>query len=109
MRVKKKSKLTTNDISNICGISIISDSEESFSESCFRYGHLYEEEEDMTPIHYQEDYMTSVQIALQLFCEDNPKIPEEEFTTWYQQLIDDDELLKNLNKCSDYVQSVINS
>ena len=105
-QIKKCTKLTTNDISNICGISIISDSEESFSESCFRYGHLYEEEEDMTPIHYQEDYMTSVQIALQLFCEDNPKIPEEEFTTWYQQLIDDDELFRLDKRTIDLLDDV---
>ncbi len=99
-QIKKCTKLTTNDISNICGISIISDSDETFSQTCACYGHLYEEEEDMTPVHYVEDYMTSVQIALQLFCEDNPKITEEEFTTWYQQLIDDEKLFR-LDKQTD--------
>ncbi len=97
---KTSSILTTKDIYNICGISIISDSDETFSQTCARHGHLYEEEEDMTPVHYVEDHMTSVQIALQLFCEDNPRITEDEFTTWYQQLVDDEELFR-LDKHTD--------
>ena len=105
-QIKKCTKLTTNDISNICGIGIISDSDETFSQTCACYGHLYEEEEDMTPVHYVEDYMTSVQIALQLFCEDNPKITEEEFTTWYQQLIDDDELFRLDKRTIDLLDDV---
>lgn len=44
--------------------------------------------------------MTSVQIALQLFCEDNSQITEEEFTNWYQQLVDDEELFR-LDKQTD--------
>lgn len=96
MKTKKKkpSLLTPKDINNICGVEIISDSDETFSQTCVRYGNLLFEEEDMTPQQYEEDYMTSAQLALLSFCEDNPKITEESFKAWYQGLIDDEELFR---------------
>ena len=94
-RKKNPSLLTKIDINNICGVEIISDSDETFSQTCVRYGNLLDEEENgMTPQQYEENYMTSAQLALQSFCEDNSIITEEEFTTWYQQLIDDEELFR---------------
>ena len=98
MKTKKKkpSLLTKKDINNICGVEIISDSDETFSQTCVRYGYLLHNDEGtgMTPQQYEEDYMTSAQLALQSFCEDNSTITEEEFTTWCQQLIDDEELFR---------------
>lgn len=101
MKEKNKlpSNLTEEDLSVLGEIEIISDSDETFSQTCARHGGLYEEE-DTTPVHYLEDYMTSVQIAFQSFCEDNPKITKEEFTNWYQNLIDDEELFR-LDKHTD--------
>ena len=90
---KKLSLLTEDDFNNINDIEIISDSDESFSQTCTRHGVLYVEE-DMTPVHYPQDYMTSVKIAIQAFCEDNPKINVDDFTNWYQNLIDDEELFR---------------
>jgi hypothetical protein len=101
-KMKKPSLLTKKDINNICGVEIISDSDETFSQTCVRYGDLLrnDEENGMTPQQYEEDYITSVQLALQSFCEDNPKITEESFKAWYQGLIDDEELFR-LDKHTD--------
>lgn len=95
-KTKKPSLLTKKDINNICGVEIISDSNETFSQTCVRYGNLLhnDEENGMTPHQYEENYMISAQLALQSFCEDNSIITEEEFSTWYQQLIDDEELFR---------------
>lgn len=83
------------DLTDLGDIEIINESDESFSQACVRHGVvLYEDEEDVISEHYLEDYMTSVQIVLQDFCKDNPKITKEEFTTWYQQLIDNEELFR---------------
>lgn len=102
MKTKGKlpSLLTNDDIKAICGCEIISDSDETFSQTCVRFGNLLSEEEDMTPIHYVEDYITPTKIVLQSFCKDNPKITEEEVTTWYQGLIEDEELFR-LDKHTD--------
>ena len=104
MKTKKKnpSLLTQKDINNICGVEIISDSDETFSQTCARHGVLLynDEENGMTPQQYEEDYLTSVQTALLSFCEDNPKITEESFKAWYQGLIDDEELFR-LDKHTD--------
>ncbi len=98
MKTKKKkpSLLTQKDINNICGVEIISDSDETFSQTCVRHGILYYnyEEEGMTSVQYDENYINSVQLAFQAFCVDNPQITKEEVTTWYQQLIDDEELFR---------------
>ena len=104
MKTKKKnpSLLTQKDINNICGVEIISDSNETFSQTCVRYGDiLYTDEENgMTFPQDEENYMASVQKALLSFCEDNPKITEESFKDWYQGLIDDEELFR-LDKHTD--------
>ena len=91
---KKPSLLTPKDIYNICGVEIISDSDETFSQTCVRYGNLLLAEEEMTPPKYEENYMSSALKALLSFCEDNPQIADESFKAWYQGLIDDEELFK---------------
>ena len=65
METKKKSPsyLTEEDLSVLGEIDIISDFDETFSQTCVRHGVvLYEDEENMIP----------VQITFQGFCKDNP-------------------------------------
>jgi len=60
------SKSTNNrTCNNICDVEIISDSDETFSQICVRYGDLLQNDEEngMTPQQYEEDYITSVQLA----------------------------------------------
>lgn len=71
-----------NSIGNIA--YVLNDSDESFSQCCARFGRLLFDDKEFIP----------VQIALQSFCVDNPKITEESFTTWYQNFLDDKELFK---------------
>lgn len=88
--MKRKSYLTKEEIDRIHDIESLGETDESFAQSCVRFGDLFNDEE----------YMTPVQVVLLSFCEDNPKITEEAFKAWYQGLIDDEVLFK-LDKHTD--------
>ena len=62
---------------------LLQDTDETFSQSCMRYGHMSD-----------KDLLTPMQAALWAFCEDNPKLRKEEFATWYQGLIEDEDLFQ---------------
>lgn len=86
MKEKKKrpSLLTEEDIDTIESLEyIMLFSDETFSQICARSCDSLHDDEIFIPI----------QVALQSFCEDNPQIGND-FTTWYEKLIDDDELFR---------------
>ena len=63
--------------------TLLQDTDETFSQSCMRYGHMSD-----------KDLLIPMQAALWAFCEDNPKLKKEEFVTWYQGLIEDEDLFQ---------------
>ena len=63
--------------------TLLQDTDETFSQSCMRYGNIPDDE-----------LLTPMQVALGAFCEDNPKLKKEEFATWYQGLIEDEDLFQ---------------
>lgn len=83
-KMKKPSLLTEEDIDSIESLEyIMLFSDETFSQICARSCDLLSDDENYIPI----------KVALQSFCEDNPQIGND-FTTWYEKLIDDDELFR---------------
>ena len=87
MRKKKPSSLNQEEINIFETMEmVLQDTDETFSQSCMRYGDLSD-----------KDLLIPMQVALLAFSEDNPKLNANEFSTWYQGLIDDQELFR-LNK-----------
>ena len=72
-------------------------SDETFSQICARSCDSLHDDEIFIPI----------QVALQSFCEDNPQIGND-FTTWYEKLIDDDELFRLDKVMENLVEDVSN-
>ena len=84
MKKKKPSSLTKRDYNIFQTMeTLLKDTDETFSQSCMRYGDLPDDE-----------LLTPMQAALWAFCEDNPKVRKEEFATWYQGLIEDEDLFR---------------
>ena len=87
MRQKKPSSLSQEEINIFETMEmVLQDTDEAFSQSCMRYGDMDD-----------KDLFIPMQVALVAFSEDNPKLNANEFSTWYQGLIDDQELFR-LNK-----------
>ena len=87
MRQKKPSSLSQEEIIIFETMEmVLQDTDETFSQSCMRYGDMDD-----------KDLLIPMQVALLAFSEDNPKLNANEFSTWYQGLIDDQELFR-LNK-----------
>ena len=87
MRKKKPSSLNQEEINIFETMEmVLQDTDETFSQSCMRYGDMDD-----------KDLLIPMQVALVAFSEDNPKLDANEFSTWYQGLIDDEELFR-LNK-----------
>ena len=87
MRKKKPSSINQEEIDIIETMEmVLQDTDETFSQSCMRYG-------DMS----DKDLLIPMQVVLLAFSEDNPKLNANEFSTWYQSLINDEELFR-LNK-----------
>lgn len=88
MKTKKiPSLLTEQDIFNMEQMewALNQNKEDSVSQCCLRYGYGNMPDEDL---------LNPCQRALSALCEDNPDINEEEFTTWYEQLIEDEEVFR---------------
>lgn len=84
MKKKKPSSLKQEHVNIIETMeSILQDTDETFSQSCMRYGHMSD-----------RDLLIPMQAVLWAFCEDNPKLRKEEFATWYQSLIEDEDLFQ---------------
>ena len=84
MRKKKPSSLSQEEINIFETMEmVLQDTDETFSQSCMRYGDLSD-----------KDLLIPMQVALLAFSEDNPKLNANEFSTWYQGLIDDQELFR---------------
>ena len=84
MKKKKPSSLTERDYNIFQTMeTLLQDTDETFSQSCMRYGELPDDE-----------LLTPMQTALWTFCEDNPKLRKEEFATWYEGLIEDEDLFR---------------
>ena len=84
MRKKKPSSLNQEEINILETMEmVLQDTDETFSQSCMRYGDLSD-----------KDLLIPMQVALLAFSEDNPKLNANEFSTWYQGLIDDQELFR---------------
>ena len=84
MKKKKPSSLKQEDINILQTMeNLLQDTDESFSQSCMRYGEISDDE-----------LLTPMQETLWSFCEDNPKMKKEEFATWYQGLIEDEDLFR---------------
>ena len=84
MRKKKPSSLNQEEINIFETMEmVLQDTDETFSQSCMRYGDLSD-----------KDLLIPMQVALLAFSEDNPKLNANEFSTWYQGLIDDQELFR---------------
>ena len=87
MRKKKLSSLNQEEINIFETMEmVLQDTDETFSQSCMRYG-------DMS----DKDLLKPMQVALLAFIEDNHELNANEFSMWYQGLIDDEELFR-LNK-----------
>ena len=79
---KTPSLITAEDIDNLLGLAeVLSDSDETFSQSCMRFGNLPDEDTDIP-----------ADVAIQSFCEDNSLITADLFMSWYQRLLDDEDL-----------------
>ena len=84
MKKKKPSSLKKEDINILQTMeTLLQDTDETFSQSCMRYGNLPDDE-----------LLTPMQAALWAFCEDSPKLRKEEFATWYEGLIEDEDLFR---------------
>ena len=84
MKKEKPSSLKQEDINIFETMeSLLQETDESFSQSCMRYGKIPDDE-----------LLTPMQAALWAFCEDNPKINKEEFASWYEGLIEDEGLFQ---------------
>lgn len=79
---KTPSLITDDDIDNLLGLAVVlSDTDETFSQSCLRFGSLPDEDADIP-----------ADVAIQSFCEDNSLITADLFMSWYQRLLDDEDL-----------------
>ena len=84
MKKKKPSSLNQEHINILQTMeNLLQDTDETFSQSCMRYGEISDDE-----------LLTPMQETLWSFCEDNPKMKKEEFATWYQGLIEDEDLFR---------------
>ena len=84
---KKPSSLSQEEINIFETMEmVLQDTDETFSQSCMRYGDMDD-----------KDLLIPMRVALLAFSEDNPKLNDNEFSTWYQGLINDEELFR-LNK-----------
>ena len=87
MRKKKLSSLKQEKINIFQTMEmLLRDTDETFSQSCMRFGGMKD-----------KDLLLPMQVALQALCDDNPNLNDSEFSTWYQGLINDEELFR-LNK-----------
>ena len=96
---KKPSLLTKRDFFNFEQMewALNQNEEDSVSQCCLRYGYGNMPEEDL---------LYPCQKALSALCKDNPDINEDEFTTWYEQLIEDEELFRFDKVMLDMVKEV---
>lgn len=86
---KKNAYLTKEEIGDLESLEgVISESDETFSQSLGRFLEIV-----------NEGGLIPAQIALQVFCDDNPKLNADAFAAWYTELIDDEELFR-LDKIS---------
>ena len=84
MKKKKPSSLNQEHINILQTMeNLLQDTDETFSQSCMRYGEIPDDE-----------LLIPMQETLWAFCEDNPKMKKEEFATWYQGLIEDEDLFR---------------
>ena len=84
MKKKKPSSLNQEHINILQTMeNLLQDTDETFSQSCMRYGEIPDGE-----------LLIPMQETLWSFCEDNPKMKKEEFATWYQGLIEDEDLFR---------------
>lgn len=96
MRKKKPSSLNQEEINIIETMEmVLQDTDETFSQSCMRYG-------DMS----DKDLLIPMQVVLMAFSEDNPKLNAIEFSTWYQSLIEDEDLFRLEKPTLDLVKDV---
>ena len=84
MKKKKPSSLTKRDMSYLVTMkTILEDWDETISQAFWR-------QEDLN----DEELLIPSQIALQAFCDDNPKLNADDFAVWYKGLIEDEELFR---------------
>ena len=95
----KPSLLTERDLFNFEQMewALNQNEEDSVSQSCLRYGYGNMPEDDL---------LNPCQRALSAFCKDNPVINEEEYTTWYQQLIENERVFSFDKVMLDVVKKV---
>ena len=84
---KKPSLLTKRDFFNFEQMewALNQNEDDSVSQACLRYGY-----ENMP----EEDLLEPCQLALTALCKDNPMLNADEFSTWYQEIVDDDEIFR---------------
>ena len=84
---KKPSLLTKRDFFNFGQMewALNQNEDDSVSQACLRYGYGNMPEEDL---------LEPCQLALTALCKDNPMLNADEFSTWYQEIVDDDKIFR---------------
>jgi hypothetical protein len=84
---KKPSLLTKRDFFNFEQMewALKQNEDDSVSQACLRYGYGNMPEEDL---------LEPCQLALIALCKDNPMLNADEFSTWWQDVVDDDEIFR---------------